>query len=373
MKKQLVCIAMSSLIASTAYAGEPLTMDVAGAKFTLYGTLDGGIWVQSKSTSDQGNQTVGPDSAGSVNRFHSGGIAPSKWGIRATKDLGNGITGMMKLEEHITAGTGAIDAFGYPGFARQAYVGATGPFGTVIIGEQFTPALLAYANTDPRGLRESLSGLQPWLLTTNFGNSTSSAVLDAFTHNAISYAVDVAHFHLAAHYGLGGNVGGANRNSNWSAGATFASGPVTVSGGYQVGDGANGSKSSVKSSIGIGFGNGTVAVKANYLSAKLYDPSGNEVANYKIPGVGVDWKITARQLVALAYYSGKNDKVADNKAGTTVLSTEYYFDPSLTFYAQIAAIDAKSRADMGVSLLGNASLVQGATTTVVNVGIAYNF
>ncbi len=373
MKKSLVAFIVPLSVIGVAHA-EPLTVNVGGLAVTLYGTLDGGVWTQSKATSNAaGAPAVGPVSAGGVTRFHSGGIAPSKWGLTGSKDLGDGVKASFRLEEHITAGTGATNAFGYPGFARQAFVGLSGKFGTVQIGEQFTPALLAYAATDPRGLRESLSGLQPWILSTNFANRTSSAVLDAFTHNALAYAVDVSKVHLAAHYAMGGVAGTSSGSSNWSLGASYAGMPVTLSGGYQESNGVNGSKASVKSSVGAGFSSGPFKFKINYLNSKQYNLAGAESANYKITGIGADWKATGKQTINLSYYDGRNTTLSDNKAGTWVLSDEYAFAPNITLYVQLAMIDAKRNADMAVSLLGTTNLVQGAKTTVLNAGVSFNF
>ena len=370
MKKSLIALA-ALLPFAQAVLAEPLSVNVAGAKVTLYGTLDAGVWLQSKSTGDAG--PVGPVNAGSLNRFHSGGISPSKWGLTGSKELKGGTKAIFTLEEHITAGTGATDAFGYSGFARQTYVGLTGDFGTVTLGEQFTPAILAFAATDPRGLRESMSGLQPWMFTTNFVNSTGTTVLSAFSHNSIAYSKAVGGVNLAAAYALGGRTGNSSADSGLSLGATYAGQPLTLSAGYQRGNGANGGKGDEKTSIGAGYSTGPFGIKANYLNAKTYDVGGAPMGNYKIYGVGVDWKATELHNINVSYYSAKNDNFANNKGNSLVLSDEYAYDAGTTLYAQLGLFDAKAGADSAVTLLGQNNLVQGAKTTVINVGIRFNF
>ncbi len=368
MKKSLVALLVLLPSAQVVYA-DPLTMAVGGAQVTLYGTIDLGFWSQSKATSDVGAQTPSPVSAGSLNQFHSGGISPSKWGLTGSKDLGNGMTGLFTLEEHIRSNTGDTEAFGISGFVRQSYVGVKGNFGTVLAGRQFTPAILAYAATDPRGLRESLSGLNPWLASGGLGNT----FLSAFASNSISYSVDLASTHLSALYAAGGKVGNNRADSTVSLGATYG-GPLTVSGGYEQENRAdNGNKGVVKSNIGVGYPTGPFVFKLNHFNNKIYDAAGATTANYKVTGLGFDWKATGLHTVNVSYYMGKNDVLTDDKASSWVVSDEFAWNPSTTLYVQGAFIDAKSNADAVVSVLGNGSIVQGARTTVVNAGIRYNF
>lgn len=368
MKKSLVALVALLPIAQAANA-EGLSVTAEGAKITLYGTLDIGFWSQSKATSDVGPQTPGPVSAGSLKKFHSGGISPSKWGLTGTKDLGDGITGFFKIEEHIRSNTGDTEAFGISGFVRETYVGAQGDFGTVKVGRQFTPAILSYAATDPRGLRESLSGMNSWLASGGLGTT----FLSAFASNSISYNTSLAGLNVGALYSAGGKVGNADADSTLSLGVSY-SGPVTVSGSYENESRAdNGEKGVVKSSIGFAIPVGPLSLKANYLSNKTYDATGTQVTDHELTGAGFDWKVNDKNSVNLSYYQGKDKKLADNKANTLVVSDEFAWNPSTTLYAQAAYIDAKSNADAVVSLLGNGSLVQGAKTTVFNAGVRFNF
>lgn len=368
MNKSVMALVALLPVAQVVHA-EAATVNVAGGTVSLYGTLDIGYWLQSKSTSDVGTQVPSRNNAGSLNTFHTGGLSPSKWGLTGSKDLGDGITGLFKLEEHIRSNTGDTEAFGISGFVREAYVGAQGDFGKVLVGRQFTPAILAYAATDPRGLRESLSGMNPWLASGN----TNNTFLSAFASNSISYNVDVGSVHLGMLYAAGGRVGNAMADSTLSLGGTYI-GPITVSGSYERENRVDSSsKGIVKSSVGVGVPVGPLSLKLNYLNNKIYDAAGTDIANYKLTGLGFDWKATARHNVNVSYYLGKNDVVSNNKASTWVLSDEFAWNPSTTLYAQFAYIDAKANADAVVSLLGNNSIVQDARTTVLNAGVRYNF
>lgn len=369
MKKSMIALATLMAIAQGAHA-DPISASFGNTTITLYGTLDLGYWYQSQSTSNtSGAQVPGAISAGNLSAFHSGGISPSKLGVMGERDFGNGLKGLFKLEEHIRSNTGDTEAFGISGYVRETYVGVQGNFGKVLAGRQFTPAILAYAATDPRGLRESLSGMNSWLASGTTGNT----FLSAFASNSISYNVDLGPVHMGGLYAAGGKTGNASADSTYSLGASY-SGPVTVSGSYEVENHAlTGNKEIVKASLGIAVPIGPIVLKANYMSSQVYNGSDTKTADYKLPGVGIDWKFNDNQSVNVSYYNGRNSSVSDNRASTWVVSTEYNLDPSTTLYAQAALIDAGSKADAVVSLLGNGSIVQGANTNVINAGIRFNF
>lgn len=376
MKKLIAAIAVASLAVPAVSQAAPLSTSVGDATVTLYGTLDVGVWAQDKWGNGYG-AAPGID-VGSQTRFQSGGIAPSKWGLTGTKKLGDDVTGIFTLEEHINLTSGKTDDFGVSGFLRQAFLGFTGSWGTVLMGEQFTASLLAYAATDPRGLRETMSGLMPWVNTSGefFGNGSGGIAFDAFAHNAISYTGDIGKLHLMGTYGLGNTAGGEDKNAHYSVGAVLGLSPVTISAGLLQSNGANGNKATEKRNIGAGFSAGAFSFKANYLEAEQYNAAGTKIGDYKIPGVGVEWQAAPKHKLGLAFYEIKDDVVADNTGESTILYYEYAWNPSVTAYAQASFVDAKQNANAiaaGVRDFGGGSLVKGTTSSVINVGVAYHF
>ncbi len=367
MKRTLIALATLLPIAQASNAVEPITVKgLQGVNLNIYGTLDIGYWNQSKNTNAA---ATGPASAGSLSAFRSGGISPSKLGFSGDKDMGNGVKGFFTLEEHLTSTTGQDNAFGTTGFVRQAFVGFSGDFGTVIAGRQFTPAILAYAATDPRGLRESLSGLNPWLASGSLNNT----FLSAFSSNSISYSKGLGPVNVSVLYALGGQVGNSSNDSTVSLGVTYG-GPFTLSGSYmRENQLAASTKGVEKYSLGVGVPVGAATIKANYLVGKQFNAAGVEVNTLKMPGIGLDYKTSDKNTINVSYYSGRNTRVADDKANNWILSDEYAWAPNTTLYIQAAFIDAKAGADAMVSVLGNTSLVQNARTTVVNGGVRWNF
>jgi predicted porin len=168
MKKTILAAAVLTLVSGLA---------TAQSNVTMYGIVDLGVLTQNHAAAGAAKNSVA-----------SGGIAPSIWGFRGTEDLGGGLKANFNLEGHIAADTGA--AIG-PLLRRQSNVGlSSADFGTVMLGNQYSPAILAFAATDPRGLRENFSGLYSWAYNSGAltaGNNGNNDV-GVFVQNAISYS-----------------------------------------------------------------------------------------------------------------------------------------------------------------------------------------
>jgi predicted porin len=122
----------------------------------LFGTADAGV-VNAHGTSP----------AGSVNALASGILAPSRWGLRGSEDLGGGLRGIFTLEAGLDLDTGTAKAFaGNPatatpsapngttstGFNRRAFVGLVSDFGTLALGRDYTPVYYSAYIGDVLGL-----------------------------------------------------------------------------------------------------------------------------------------------------------------------------------------------------------------------------
>ena len=132
-----------------------LTIGFVGAaqaetSVTLYGIVDAGIsYQQVKGT----NPATGLDYKGTRTGFLSGGQSESRWGLRGTEDIGEGLQAVFVLENGFDLGTGTTnhdnklfgrqatiglrsDAWGQLDFGRQTniaskyFAGVASPFGT---------------------------------------------------------------------------------------------------------------------------------------------------------------------------------------------------------------------------------------------------
>lgn len=98
---------------------------------TLYGFMDLGI----AYTSNNANSGLANTSSTSM---RSGNFDYSHWGLRGSEDLGGGTSAIFTLESAINAVNGdPYSAYGYPFFARQAWVGLkSGGLGQITLGRQ---------------------------------------------------------------------------------------------------------------------------------------------------------------------------------------------------------------------------------------------
>jgi predicted porin len=183
----------------------------AQSSVTLYGTLDTGITY----TNNQGG--------GATWQENSGSRGASKWGLRGTEDLGDGYAAIFTLEGAISSTTGAM--LGNREFGRYAYVGLTGPIGTLTLGRQYDLAI-----DYDQGLTDALRF--GGALATHAGdvdNLWGTYELD----NGIKYTTPTIHgFSAATMVSLGGVAGDPSRNSAYEFGAGYRGGPLRLSATY---------------------------------------------------------------------------------------------------------------------------------------------
>lgn len=352
MKKNL--IALSTLVLASSAV-------LAQSNVTLYGNIDLGLLTQSNVKANESSE------------LYNGGISPSIWGMRGSEDLGGGLKANFNLESHFSADTGA----GVGGmFRRQANVGlSSASMGTVTLGVQYSPAVLAFAATDPRGLRENFSGLYSWAYNSGVlaGPNTNSDV-GVFLHNAISYSNALGPVNLAIGYSVAENSAtGPTGGAVLALGATY-SGPLTVSAAYQKTNYANTSNelSSVYS-LGAGYTMGELTGKVNYLKAREKSLAGADMTDVGMLGLGLDWKLAANNTVMFAVYSGKDSKTAvASKTTSFVLSDEYALSKRTTLYGQVAFANADAGAGLRTSIVAGGTLAD-KNATLFNVGVKHSF
>jgi len=353
MKKRLIAVAALSLVSGLA---------AAQSSVTIYGNVDVGLLTQNHAT-------------GSKTQVYNGGIAPSIWGFRGTEDLGGGLKASFNLEGHFAADTGAMGGNSTTGastlFRRQSNVGlSSADWGTLTLGNQYSPAILAFAATDPRGLRENFSGLYSWAynsgVLTAGGNQNND--VGVFVQNAVSYSNKFGPVGIAGSYSVAENQGAV-----YALGATY-SGPVALSAAYQSTNKPNTSdRLSSIYTIGGAYTLGNFTGKLNYLrgvnknALTLADSSKVDVI-----GAGVDWKMATNNTLGAAVYFAKDKMGVDDKTTTLILSDEYALSKRTTLYATLAFADAKAGATLMTSVVAGGTL-QNATTTLLNVGIKHSF
>jgi len=206
MKKTLVAVSVLG-----AFAGSALAADVQ-----LYGILDTGV-----GYSHIDMDTSGVDDVDSF-EMKSGVGSGSRWGLKGTEDLGNGLTVGFILENGFDSDDGSEDSTGVM-FNRESSLFLEGSFGKLAFGR--TGALN--------------SGQSSWskvgminAFGTSYGEFTAQAAnvfsLAGQWDNMIAYETpDFAGFKLFAQYGMGSNDNENESSSNrfYSLGVTYNNGP----------------------------------------------------------------------------------------------------------------------------------------------------
>jgi len=374
MKKTLIAGAALAALAGFAQA----------QSVTIFGIVDAGVEYQSKVAT-----TTGDDSRVSMN---NGGIAPSIWGFRGSEDLGGGLKAVFNLEGDFSSDTGGSRGLGNISnglFGRQANVGLSGEFGTVLLGRQYSPAILAELGTDPRGYRESFSSLLPYALSQNptgndLGGSNNGAGI--FNSNAISYTNSFGPVTVRAAYGLGEVAGEASDKSTVAVGVSY-SGPVVVSLTYQqikstyaeldldgddvidiVGDQAE----TKRYGVGLAVPFGDFTFKALYAKSEADTVDGTKVSDADYFGVGVNWNWNPQNTLIAAFYMGDDDKY-DGKTKDFVLSNDYALSKRTTVYAQLVYSDIDDNANTALSIAADRAPIAGKKTTIFGMGIKHSF
>jgi predicted porin len=385
MKTRLIAIVVLAGACGTAWA----------QNVNIYGVIDGGIAYTNKSPTATGT--------GSLLGFQSNGESPSIFGLKGSEDLGGGLKANMDLEGHFLSGTGAGNQWGGL-FGRQANVGLSGGFGTVTLGNQYSPAVLAFAATDPRGLKESFSGLMSWAFSetpVQGGTGTgqvaggpagqvynTNSVIDVFVKNAISYSVQMPMgwmsstdgLNLSVLYALGGVAGSTQANRVISLGVSYTS-PLVISFAYQTQNGGTAAASgtaNTKYSVGAGYTFGMVTGKINYMDNKGKNAgTGAEITHYKVFGVGADFKVADADTITLAYYDGKNSDTNDDTAKSLILSNDYALSKRTTLYALVAEVKGGNGVSGGSSAYNgdnfSAPPIAGANALALQLGVKHAF
>lgn len=372
-KKSLLAFMAVGVIAGTASAQSSVT---------VYGVVDAGVVFVN-------HQTTPTSGSGNALALNTGGLSPSFFGFKGSEDLGGGLKANFNLEGHFFTSTGQGSQWGGL-FGRQANVGLSNSYGVLTLGKQYSPAILAFAATDPRGLKETFSGLYSWALTQsplNGGTATapanSNSVIDVFVANAVTLSTNIAGFNLAGSYSLGGVAGSNAANRVIGLGATYT-GPVTLSAAYQSENGqlaglvGGTGVQTKKYSVGASYAMGDATAIVNYMNNKNSDPaSGSRLAQYRVYGAGLNYRTSAANAATLAYYYSTNKDGARDTSKTWILSDDYALSKRTTLYALVSGVNAgsgyTSGAAFGVANNNFFVATAGKTTTALELGIKHAF
>lgn len=224
-KKSLAAVALLGAFAGSAFA----------ADVTLYGVVDEGFLYTHKDTDVAGSDAV--DKLELKNGIQAG----SRWGLKGTEDLGNGLKVGFILESGFNADDGTQSVPGTM-FNREASLNVMGPFGQLSLGK--IGAITQ--GTSSWGKVGAVSAFGTSYGAANVGNATNVfATTVGVMDNTIAYQTPkFAGFTVYAQYSMGSSKASSqdskgnyiqtmveNESSTdryYALGATYANGPVNL-------------------------------------------------------------------------------------------------------------------------------------------------
>jgi predicted porin len=252
MKKSLMALAVMGACAGTAYADD--------SSVTLYGILDAGIFTldHSANFSSGGFVTGVPpfgtgSNLGATSRatgIMNGGQSATRWGIRGSEDMGDGMKAFFQLESGINMANGTLATSalaqantreGVSGaadtslngqlFGRAAYVGISGSnWGAISGGRVQSFELDAIGRYDPVNAQM----FSPINFSGMYGGAgvTDNARVD----NAVKYTGKWDAFSLGLMHKFGGIAGCSTCQTVNEITASWEQGPFAVTAVYEMAD-----------------------------------------------------------------------------------------------------------------------------------------
>jgi len=199
MKKHLIAAASLIALAGVAHAQSSIT---------LYGFVDAGVVYVNNQSGHANLESI------------TGQTSGSRWGLRGTEDLGNGLQAVFTLENGFDTSNGKLLQGGRE-FGRQAFVGlASKRFGTLTLGRQYDPM------TELIGALAATS-MWAWVGTHpgDFDNLNSTFRVN----NAIRY--ETPRFYGLQASGIfapGGVAGNFASSRIYTLGLSYVNGPLTA-------------------------------------------------------------------------------------------------------------------------------------------------
>jgi predicted porin len=232
----------------------------AQSSVTLYGLIDEGVEAVSNAPAP------GTTAGGRLIRLDAtNGLNSSRWGLKGSEDLGDGLKAIFQLEDGFELNNGRLGQGGAE-FGRQAFVGLSSDrFGTVTLGRQYDSVVDYVGHFEAADSDFATDHAAHPADLDNFNNSRR-------TNNAIKFkSVDYQGLTFGGVYSVGGVAGSVTTNQEYSVGAGYAHGPLALGVAYlNVKNPAASLFGSNPSDTAASNGLTTSPVFSGYASASLY-------------------------------------------------------------------------------------------------------
>ena len=350
MKMKLFAAAVAALAAGGAYAQSSVT---------LYGVVDAGVEWANKVP----NATGGGSSRIAM---QSGNLSGSRWGLRGVEDLGGGLKGIFNLESGFSLADGTSGQGGRL-FGRNAYVGLQGQWGQLTLGRQQN---LLYD-----------FGLiyDPMAIASRYSVTSQDQFLAGRADNSLKYVGTFGGLSVSALYAFNydsvkgsGVVAGENKiGREWSLGANYAAGPLSVGAVYDQTNNkflATDENKEQRATIAGTYAFGPAKLYAGYrwYKANYAVVTGNGNLRSNLYWLGAGYQATpALTLTGTAYYQQFKNSGSGNP-WLFVVGTDYALSKRTDAYFNLAYAKNSSGSGLGVAGLNDANYGGKDATTLTN-------
>ena len=350
MRNTKIALAVLALVASTAAMAD-------GA--TVYGTVDAGL----ANTTGSNNTTKGTAFSGS-----GGWVAGNNIGFKGSEDLEGGMKANYQLEAGFNVGSGSVDNGGNNNgiFSRTATVGLSSEMGTVTLGQQLSPYILAQAMGTAGNGHFFVNRI---ILGGGFGNAAVGASVAAdqgfFISNAVAYSTpSIGGISATVLHGLrnstqgGAAVVGTTPSESYTAAiANGTFGDVNVAVGMQ--DRQNAIKGYTGSAS---YAMGPATLSGNYTQSTV---EGAKAVNSYSASLG--YKVTEPLTVSLQY--ARNNLAQAQSLSN--LGAQYALSKRTSVYATYGR--GTNGAQSNYDYRGSYSTTSTDSSTTIAAGVAHSF
>jgi len=378
MKKTLVAIAALASLVSVAQAQSSMV---------LYGVLDAGV----RNDSNVAKASTG--AAQSLTQFNNGALNTSRFGIRGTQDVADGIKANFKLESGLRPGNGA-SSNATNLFDRTASVGLQNSLGSLDLGRVTT---FAYDTTasytiDPLGLEmtnnNQLAGVKA-ININPLGTAIGSGFFTVRRDNSMKYIGTFGPVSAGFAYSFGNVSGNSTAGSSAQVMAKYSANGLNLAATTDSLTDATSLKQTLTTFggnytiSGVKLTAGTVQLKtpagytavAGVLSGSTYaGPStflvgaaATAETKMSVNDIGLTYQVTSDVNLAVAYYTAKFEQNAlSNTFNTYAARVRYAVGKTTDIYGEV---DNTKATGMDVSKSAAASLSNSGYT----IGLQHRF
>jgi len=359
MQKKIIALAVAAAFSAPAFA------DVG-----FYGIVDAAV--ASVSASGQKSDLIAT----------SGAASQSRLGVKATEDIGNGLTAVAVVEYGIDTQTVEKSTDTANNLvARQKMLAVAGDFGTVATGYLQTAAYDFLAKYDP--IYGSGSSAHSIVAAGHLVGSTAQRAQRALAYispniNGMTFAVNYA----TALAGLGNLTQGSAaitglKSTAYLLSANYAVDALSVGAVYAAtGNDNSGGATTKEYAFGGSYDLGVAKLMGTYQSSKTSSSAKNDIV-YSLAAV----MPVPTGAFAVMYGANKNQEATAGSATAITAGYLHTFTKSTTGYAVLSNVKNGSATNnysvsgnvLGGLGLGGATMTAGGSSTLVGVGLRKKF